>query len=58
MPHMIFQYTSQDIEIHHKVSKYTVGLHLRIGSTSEPLMCISFDLLKNNDPKIAKILWT
>ena len=34
------------------------GLHLRIGSTSEPLMRISFHLLKNNDPKIAKMLWT
>ena len=34
------------------------GLHLRIGSTSEPLMCISFHVLKNNDPKIAKMLWT
>ena len=34
------------------------GLHLRIGSTFEPLMCISFHLLKNNDPKIAKMLWT
>ena len=32
------------------------GLHLRIGSSSKPLMCISFHLLKNNDPKIAKLI--
>ena len=29
----------------------TVRLHLRIGSTSESLMCISFHILVNNDPK-------
>ena len=34
------------------------GLHLRIGSTSEPLLRISFHVLKNNDTKIAKMLWT
>ena len=28
--------------------------NVQIGSTFEPLMCISFHVLKNNDPKIAK----
>ena len=39
-------------------SRVQWGLNLRIGSTSEPPMCISFHVLKNNDPKIAKMLWT
>ena len=30
------------------------GLHLRIGSTSEPLIRISFHLLNNNDKKKQK----
>ena len=44
--------------LHIHVSHVQWGLHLRIGSTSEPFMHISFHLLQNNDPKIAEMLWT
>ena len=43
---------------YHKQDTGGGGFHLRIASTSEPFMRISFHLLKNNDPKIAKMLWT
>ena len=52
----IFFYTPHMLSLARSVVQW--GLHLRISSISDPLMCISFHLSKNNDPKIAKMLLT